>query len=71
MEIFGIPTDILFEKGIFVLLFVWLFFDSRREAKEREDKLMNQISEQNTVQQRIVKTLERLEAKINELRGGK
>lgn len=72
MEIFGVDIDsFLIEQGIFILLFVWLFFDSRNEAKRREDKLMTQINEQNSIQGRIVETLERLEEKINNIIGGR
>lgn len=67
MEIFGIPAEAFLSQGIFVLLFVWLFYDSRQESKEREEKLMEQLGEQNKTQGRIVKILERLEDKINNL----
>lgn len=40
MDIGGIPLELLVSQGIFAILFVWLFFDSRKEAKERENRLM-------------------------------
>jgi hypothetical protein len=30
---------LVLSQGLLVVLFVWLFFDLRKESKEREDKL--------------------------------
>lgn len=70
MEIAGIPLELIISQGLFAVLFVWLFFDSRKEAKERENRLMEQIIEQNIAQGRIVQSLERLETQISNLQGG-
>ena len=38
--------DIVLNQGVFAVLFVWLFYDSRKDAAEREDRLMDLINEQ-------------------------
>ena len=30
-------------QGIFAVLFVWLFFDTRKDSKQREEKYINTI----------------------------
>lgn len=70
MDITQIPLDVWLSQGLFALLFVWLLYDTRKEAKSREDKLTSQIEKQNSVQAKIVQTLERLEEKISSLMKG-
>lgn len=77
MEIAQLPIELIVTQGIFAVLFVWLFFDSRKEAKEREeeakereDRLVRQLTEQNITQSRIVQSLERLETQVSNLQGG-
>lgn len=69
MDFTNIPPEMWLNQGIFFCLFIYLFVNSRKEAKEREDKLMQQIKEQNQAQSRIVESLERLENKINSIEG--
>jgi len=68
MDLTTIPLDQFAQQGIFALLFVWLLFDTRKEAKVREDKLTVQIEKQNQAQDRIVQSLERLETQIQNLK---
>lgn len=70
MTLLGIPIEIFLAQGIFAILFVYLFHDTREEAKKREDKLLVQIDRQNEAQSRIVQAIERLEEKINNLKEG-
>ncbi|WP_210367432.1 BhlA/UviB family holin-like peptide [Bacillus sp. REN3] len=68
MDLSAIPLDQFAQQGIFALLFVWLLFDTRKEAKTREDKLTAQIDKQNEAQDKIVQSLERLETQIQNLK---
>ena len=68
MDLTAIPLDQLAQQGIFALLFVWLLFDTRKESKVREDKLVAQIDKQNEAQDKIVQSLERLETQIQNLK---
>ncbi|MGG3892511.1 BhlA/UviB family holin-like peptide [Geobacillus stearothermophilus] len=67
MDISSIPIEQFVSNGVFAVLFVWLFLDTRKEAKQREEKLLQQIEKQNEAQQRIVEAIERLEQKIEKL----
>ena len=63
MDISSIPIEQLISNGVFAVLFVWLLIDTRKEAKEREQKLIEQIEKQNVAQERIVQAIERIEKK--------
>ncbi|QPA31413.1 BhlA/UviB family holin-like peptide [Thermaerobacillus caldiproteolyticus] len=67
MDISSIPLEQFATNGVFALLFVWLLVDTRKEAKQREEKLIAQIERQNEAQQRIVEAIERMEQKIEKL----
>lgn len=64
MDISSIPLEQFVSNGVFALLFVWLLVDTRKEAKDREQKLLTQIEKQNEAQERIVHAIERIEQKI-------
>lgn len=67
MDLTSIPIEQFVSNGVFALLFVWLLIDTRKESKEREQKLIEQIEKQNEAQQRIVEAIERIEQKIEKL----
>ncbi|MFB5281927.1 MULTISPECIES: BhlA/UviB family holin-like peptide [Peribacillus] len=69
MDISSIPLETFAGQGLFALLFVWLLFDTRREAKAREETLLNQVDRQNEQMGRIVNSLERLEQQITSMKG--
>ncbi|MEH6944627.1 BhlA/UviB family holin-like peptide [Bacillus sp. JJ722] len=68
MDISTIPAEMWMSQGLFALLFVWLLFDTRKESKAREDKLISQIEKQNESQEKIVLSLERLEHQISTIK---
>lgn len=71
MDLTQIPVELWISQGIFCLLFVWLFADTRKESKERELRLSQQIDKQNEAQEKIVKSLENLERQISHLKEDK
>lgn len=71
MDITQLPIDTLVSNGIFAALFVWLLIDTRKEAKQREEKMYAQIDKQNEAQEKIVQSLERLENQISQLKEDK
>jgi predicted type IV restriction endonuclease len=71
MDLTTIPVEMIASQGIFAVLFVWLFIDTRKEAKQREEKLSAQIDKQNEAQDRIVLSIERLEQKVSDMGGVK
>ncbi|WP_026675778.1 BhlA/UviB family holin-like peptide [Fictibacillus gelatini] len=68
MDLTSIPIEQFVSNGVFAVLFVWLLIDTRKEAKQREEKLTVQIEKQNEAQDRIVQSLERLEQQISQLK---
>ncbi|MCI1615974.1 BhlA/UviB family holin-like peptide [Heyndrickxia oleronia] len=42
-------TQYFLTQGPFAVLFVWLLYSSRKEAKEREEQLYQTIDDQNEV----------------------
>lgn len=68
MELGGMPVEMIVSQGIFAILFVWLFIDTRKESKLREDRLLDQIDKQNVSQGRIVSAIEGLERQVSQLR---
>ncbi|WP_368974713.1 BhlA/UviB family holin-like peptide [Caldifermentibacillus hisashii] len=68
MDISQVPLDVWLSQGIFALLFVWLLFDTRKEAKAREEKLSQQIDRQNESMEKIVISLQGLEQQISSLK---
>ncbi|MGG3845584.1 BhlA/UviB family holin-like peptide [Aeribacillus composti] len=67
MDLTSIPIEQFVSNGVFAILFVWLLYDTRKESKEREQKLLEQIEKQNEAQERIVEAIERMEQKIEKL----
>ena len=67
MDLTSIPVEQFVSNGVFALLFVWLLIDTRKESKEREQKLIEQIEKQNEAQERIVQAIERIEKKIEKM----
>lgn len=70
MELQSLPPEIL-AQGIFAILFVWLLRFVMTEAKERETKLYEQIERQNETQDKIVKSLIRLEKDVADIKNKK
>ncbi|AKS37683.1 holin [Anoxybacillus gonensis] len=67
MDLTSIPIEQFVSNGVFATLFVWLLIDTRKESKEREQKLLEQIEKQNEAQERIVQAIERIEKKIEKM----
>jgi predicted type IV restriction endonuclease len=67
MDISSIPLEQFVSNGVFAILFVWLLIDTRKESKQREEKLLQQIEKQNEAQERIVEAIERIEQKIEKM----
>mgnify|MGYP001092663079 CR=1 FL=1 len=61
--------DMLVQNGIFAVLFGWLFWDTRKEAKVREEKLMNHIEKQGDALDRITDTMEKMDVRLTHIEG--
>ncbi|MFD4058762.1 MULTISPECIES: BhlA/UviB family holin-like peptide [Bacillati] len=61
--------DMLMNTGVFAVLFGWLFYDTRKEAKNREDRLMNHIEKQGEALDRITDTMEKMDVRLTHIEG--
>ena len=59
--------DLFMNTGIFAVLFGWLFYDTRKESKNREDRLMNHIEKQGEALDRITDTIERMDVRLTRI----
>lgn len=62
-----VVTDFILQQGIWCALFVWLFFTSRKEAKERETVLYGVVKEQGEKLESIAETLEKITDRIEKI----
>jgi len=69
MDLSQLPIELWISQGIFCILFIWLFMDTRKESKQREQKLSEQIDKQNIAQEKIVLSLQALEHQISNMKG--
>lgn len=64
---FQMVVDALMGQGIWCLLFVWLFYQSRKESLDRESKLTEIIESHGIQLKEITETLDRINGKIEKL----
>lgn len=57
--------DFFVQYGAFALLFVWLFWETRRDSRAREDRLLGQVDKLNESFLQIAKILENMETRLN------
>lgn len=63
----NVIVDFVLQQGIWCALFVWLFFTTKKEAKEREAELESIIKEQGETLQGITSTLEKMDSRIEKI----
>lgn len=59
--------NLLIENGVFAVLFGWLLFDTRREAKAREERLMSHIEKQEDALGKVTDTIERMDTRLSNI----
>lgn len=66
MDIFTPETiKIFITQGVFCILFVWLLYDTRKESKVREEKLIAQIEKSEEQHAQIIHAIEVMSNKIS------
>ncbi|MDC2867554.1 BhlA/UviB family holin-like peptide [Bacillus sp. BP-3] len=55
-------------QGLLAVLFVWLFFDSRKESKERENKYQSVIEKNQSVIEEQAKAFGSLSKDVTEIK---
>lgn len=66
----SVIVETLSNQGIWCVLFVWLFYTSRKESLERESKLTSIIEAHGEQLKEITETLDRINGKIEKMSGG-
>lgn len=56
--------EMLVKYGVFAILFGWLFYDTRAESKNREERLLGQIDRLNESFQQIATILQNVEERL-------
>lgn len=59
--------QMLMDNGIFAVGFGWLFWDTRKETKSREDRLINHIEKQGESLDRITDTMEKMDVRLTHI----
>lgn len=57
--------DTFVQYGVFALMFVWLFWDTRQETKAREERLLGQVDKLNDSFLQIAKILDNVEQRLS------
>lgn len=63
--------DMLATQGIFVALFVWLFWDTRKDSKQREEKYqetINKLAEQTGINKEVKEDVEEIKKDVIEIK---
>ncbi|MBE7117271.1 bacteriocin [Bacillus paranthracis] len=56
------------KEGIFALLFIWLLVDTKKESKEREDKLYNFLDGMKDEFSKLVHNYESLSSDVEDIK---
>lgn len=67
MDFAQIPLDVWLSQGVFAVLFVWLFISTRKESKEREDRLMSHVEKTTTTLDGLSNRMENVSGKVNDI----
>lgn len=62
--------EIFVQYGIFAILFGWLFYDTRAETKDREERLLGQIDKLNESFRQIASILQNVEERLRYIEQG-
>lgn len=56
------------EKGVFAILFIWLFYSERKKSEEREDKLTSFLEGMREEFAKLVGSYERLTDDVSDIK---
>ncbi|MDU1309016.1 MAG: BhlA/UviB family holin-like peptide [Clostridium perfringens] len=63
--------DMLANQGIFVALFVWLFWDTRKDSKQREEKYqetIKELAEQTSINKAVKEDVDEIKKDVIEIK---
>lgn len=59
--------EMIIQNGVFAGLFVWLLFDSKKDSKNREERLLNHIERQGEALDKVTDTIERMDIRLSRI----
>ena len=67
MDLTQIPFDMILQQGLFAVLFIWLFMDSRKDSKNREDRLMSHVEKTTVTLDTLSQRMENVNVKVDNI----
>lgn len=64
---FEIPLELIITQGIFCVLFVWLLLTTKKEGKEREDRLMAHVEKTTETLDVLSTRMEKVSVKVDHI----
>lgn len=64
---FELPLEMIATQGIFAILFVWLLVSTKKESKEREDRLMAHVEKTTETLDVLSNRMERVSTKVDHI----
>ncbi len=62
-----LPIDQIVSQGIFAILFVWLLFNSQKDSKEREVKLMSHLEKTTDTLELLTTRIETINTRVESI----
>ncbi len=62
-----LPIDQIVSQGIFAILFVWLLFNSQKDSKEREVKLMAHLEKTTDTLELLTTRIETINTRVESI----
>ncbi|WP_427124766.1 BhlA/UviB family holin-like peptide [Priestia megaterium] len=60
--------DMLIKQGGYAALFIWLFFKTMKDSKDREERLMNHVERTTDTLKQIEQSVSGMQEEIKEIR---
>lgn len=64
---FELPVEMIATQGIFAVLFVWLLISTKKESKEREDRLMTHVEKTTETLDVLSNRMEKASTKVDQI----
>ena len=59
--------NMVIQNGVFACLFVWLLWDTKKDSRNREERLLNHIERQGQALDKITDTIERMDIRLTNI----
>lgn len=59
--------NMVIQNGVFAGLFVWLLWDTKKDSRNREERLLNHIERQGQALDKITDTIEKMDIRLTHI----